>query len=102
MGISDFLKYLLQKDAVWAKGNVIPGFDPAVWRRDSMGSVMRYSDYGDRDSGYGWEIDHTHPDGPDELWNLRPLYWRNNVTKSDKLPAFSFASFINSYGKGSK
>ena len=95
MGISDFLKGFLQKDTVWAKGIPIPGYDSAVWRRDSTGSVMRYSDYGDRDSAYGWEIDHIHPDGPDELWNLQPLYWLNNARKSDKLPTTTFSSFMD-------
>jgi len=70
--------------SVWAKGQICPGYDPSVWRRDSIGSVIRFSDYGNRDSEYGWEKDHIDPNGPDELWNLQPLHWLNNVRKSDQ------------------
>ncbi|MFZ0887385.1 MAG: HNH endonuclease signature motif containing protein [Candidatus Binataceae bacterium] len=87
---SDLLKGILQKDEVWAKGRVIPNFDPSVWRWDSYGSVMRYSDYGQTPE-YGWEIDHIDPDGSDELWNLQPLNWLNNRRKSDK----SAPDFLN-------
>tara|TARA_B100000315_G_C14105946_1_gene375952 strand:+ start:74 stop:367 length:294 start_codon:yes stop_codon:yes gene_type:complete len=69
--------------AVWAKGRPIPGYDPAVWRHDDYGSVIRYSDYGNRDSDYGWERDHypipASTGGPDTVDNLRPLHWRNNT-----------------------
>ncbi|MGO8802274.1 HNH endonuclease signature motif containing protein [Candidatus Binatus sp.] len=86
---------LFRKDAVWLKGAVIPGYDPTVWRRDSMGSVIRYSDYGDRESEYGWEQDHIDPDGPDDLRNLQPLHWRNNAWKSDKpLSSTPFADLL--------
>jgi hypothetical protein len=46
---------------------------------------MRYAEYG-QTSAFGWEYDHIDPDGPDELWNLQPLYWLNNRRKSDKSP----------------
>jgi hypothetical protein len=85
----------LRKDAVWQKGRAMIAHDPNVWRMDSMGGVMRYADYGNRDSAFGWEIDHIDPNGPDELWNLQPLYWRNNARKSDQpLDALSFAMFL--------
>lgn len=80
------LNALTRKDQVWAKGYMIAGYDPAVWRRDSMGSAIRYADYGDRDSEYGWEMDHIDPNGPDDLRNLQPLHWRTNARKSDKTP----------------
>lgn len=69
------------KLAVWNKGEVISGSDPALWRRDANRSVIRFSDYGDRSSEYGWEIDHIIPDalgGMNALSNLRPLHWRTN------------------------
>jgi hypothetical protein len=71
-----------RKLAVWAKGEIIQGFDPAVWRRDAFGSVMRYGDYGDRNLTNGWEIDHIHPSallGSDDISNLRPLNCTNNA-----------------------
>lgn len=73
---------------VWAKGSVIPGFSSNIWRWDRCGSVMKFSDYGNRDSKYGWEIDHITPvayNGDDKINNLQPLNWENNLKKSDSL-----------------
>lgn len=68
---------------VWQKATPIIGYDPAVWRRDQYGYTIRYADYGDRSSEFGWEIDHISPSflgGGDELGNLRPLHWRKNAS----------------------
>ncbi len=49
---------------------------------------MKWSEHGNRDSKYGWEIDHINPvanGGGDELNNLQPLNWVNNANKGDKL-----------------
>jgi hypothetical protein len=76
------------KRAVWNKGSIIPGFDSSIWRRDKCGATMKYSDHGNRNSDYGWEIDHINPvsnGGGDELSNLQPLHWKNNADKADKL-----------------
>ena len=71
---------------VWMKGNIAPGQDGAVFRTDSMGSTMKYSEHGNRDSDVGWEIDHIIPNGDSSTPNLQPLQWRNNVEKGDKMP----------------
>jgi hypothetical protein len=69
---------------VWVKGT--PSTDPDNWRKDACGAWMRFQDYGNRNSEYGWEIDHiiAAKDGEkddDSLHNLQPLHWRNNVAK---------------------
>ena len=50
---------------------------------------MKFSDYGNRDEDKrGWEIDHINPisnGGGDEIGNLQPIYWENNMAKGDKL-----------------
>jgi len=72
---------MIQK--VWEKGQVVSGNDPNVWRKDECGAWIGRQSYGNRNSKYGWEIDHISPGGPDTLSNLRPLQWENNVDKSD-------------------
>lgn len=72
--------------AVWNKGRIIPNYPPDVWRWDKCGSVMKFSDYGNRNSDNGWEIDHIDPasnGGSDFLFNLQPLNWKNNAAKGD-------------------
>ena len=74
---------LQQRLAVWNKGKIVPNNDASEWRKDACNAWIGWSHYGNRDSQYGWEIDHIDPDGGDNLSNLRPLQWENNVAKSD-------------------
>ncbi len=77
-----------QKKEVWKKGIPIYGESPDVWRKDTCGAKIKWSEHGNRDSSYGWEIDHINPvsnGGGDEIWNLQPLYWKNNLDKGDSL-----------------
>ncbi len=70
---------------VWNKGATDSTNDSNVWRRDECGAWMCFSQYGNRNSPYGWEIDHItsqNHNGPDSLSNLRPLQWQNNLSKS--------------------
>lgn len=71
--------------AVWRKGGAIKGYDPNVWRHDDFNNPIKFTDYGNRNSVYGWEIDHIVPvaqRGPDDLSNLRPLQWEVNVGRN--------------------
>ena len=80
------------KLAVWAKARSIESegnFPAHMWRRDICGSAIRYSDHGDRNAEFGWEIDHlvpTNRGGTDDLWNLQPLHWKHNAAKGDTYP----------------
>lgn len=69
---------------VWKKGKSVGGNDPDVWRQDECGAWIQRSQYGNRASQYGWEVDHiTSQDhgGSDAPSNLRPLQWENNASK---------------------
>jgi hypothetical protein len=69
--------------AVWNKGRIIQNSNPDQWRQDTCGAWIARNQYGNRDSDYGWEIDHIDPNGGDAISNLQPLQWENNVAKSD-------------------
>jgi hypothetical protein len=70
------------KDAVWRKGKKIAGKNPDEYRKCSIsGKVIRYSHYGNNKSRYNWDIDHIisrNQNGPDDLWNLQPVYASKN------------------------
>ena len=71
---------------VWEKGTVVPTFNSDEWRKDQCGAWIGRKYYGDRDSDYGWEIDHIKPvadGGTNLLSNLRPLQWENNAEKQE-------------------
>ncbi len=69
--------------AVWSKGRIVHPYNPNLWRKDSCGAWMKREEYGNRQSSTGWEVDHINPNGGDNLSNLQPLQWENNVAKSD-------------------
>ena len=74
-----------RKKAVWLKGHPIAGRDRDKWRRDDFGNVIQYSQYGNRDSRFGWEFDHIRAvadGGTDDISNLRPLHWEANVKQN--------------------
>ncbi len=79
------------KRSVWDKGiiEIHDDKDKDVWRRDICGNAIKYSEHGNTNSDYGWEIDHINPSangGSDDLANLQPLQWENNRQKGDTYP----------------
>lgn len=74
-----------QIQQVWETGEITPNNDSNIFRKDQCGAWIERKQYGNRDSTFGWEIDHIKPEsagGTSALSNLRPLQWENNVAKS--------------------
>ena len=83
----------------WERANPVDGEDKNEVRRDASGAIIHYSDYKNRNSDYGWEIDHIYPrirleeaHVPEVLIcntrNLRPMNWKNNVSKGSDYPSY--------------
>lgn len=92
MGFSDTII-----EQVWNKATAVRGIDANLFRKDSCGAWIKHDDYGNRDSGAGWEIDHIIPvskGGADESSNLRPLHWMNNAARGDG----ELQCVVSSYG----
>lgn len=71
---------------VWEKGHTVQNNDSKKWRKDDCEAWIHRLAYGDRNSQYGWEIDHITPEpkgGTDDPSNLRPLQWQNNAARQE-------------------
>jgi len=84
---------------LWEKATKFENYDSTKWRKDASGAWIAYSQYGNRQSTYGWEVDHIVPKSKledagasqeeiDNPLNLRPYNWANNDSKSDDYPEF--------------
>jgi hypothetical protein len=69
-------------DDVWRKGKKDDN-SGLVWRKDDCTAWIKYDEYGDRDSRFGWEVDYIDPTKGDSIDNKRPFHWKNYIAKSD-------------------
>ncbi len=77
-----------QKLVAWQKATVVPGYNSANYRKDRYGAWIKWGDYGNTSSKWGWEVDHIYPvsrGGTDNPDNLQALHWKNNRAKGDSI-----------------
>lgn len=50
-----------ERRMIWNEGQVVPGCDPTMWRKDQCGAFIKWDKYGGRSDrcNNGWEIDHN-------------------------------------------
>lgn len=79
------------KELVWGHSTKVKGYDPDLFRKDSAGAWISFGEFGNRNSQYGWEVDHIYPTslgGDDQIENLRAMQWENNVSKGNDYPVY--------------
>ena len=82
---------------VWDKAEKVSGNNEQNgFRKDQCTAWIRSDDYGNRNSKYGWEIDHIKAqsnNGGDNISNLRPLHWKNNAARqNDRLKKIVYSA----------
>lgn len=78
-------------NSAWERATKVDNFDANQFRKDACGAWIIRSHYGQRDSVYGWEVDHVYPQsmgGGDDIENLRAMQWENNMSKGDDYPDY--------------
>ncbi len=81
---------VLKRNA-WSHTTPVGGHANAwEFRKDKLGNLVRYADYGNRKSPFGWELDYIVPralGGSSDPENLQALHWRATAARSDNVPA---------------
>lgn len=65
-------------ERVWQSAQIIPGNDPAVWRKDERGAWIHRLAYRNRNTEFGWEIaDCAYTLRAFGMASLKPMQWQN-------------------------
>lgn len=96
----EFMSLNNLKDIAWRSAQVVTGSDPDHMRQDACGAWIAYEDFNNRESMFGWEIEHIYPsfrlkrlNVPEKLWdnelNIRALHWKNHQSKGGSYPMYT-------------
>jgi hypothetical protein len=78
------------KRAAWARTSPAGQLKSWEFRRDCLGNLVRYADFGNRHSPFGWELDSLVPwalGGSTDPENLQALNWKATAARDDRVPA---------------
>jgi hypothetical protein len=78
------------KRAAWARTSPVSG-QLASWefRKDVLGNLVRYADFGNRHSPFGWELDFIISrslGGSTDPENIQALHWKANAARTEVPP----------------
>lgn len=84
------------KRSAWSRTSPVGGHTNAwEFRKDRLGNMVRWADYGNRKSPFGWELDYVEPKsvgGNNSPDNLQALHWRATAARSSNIPAALLAA----------
>ena len=93
--MADYSKEQIEEAWLKATPFLVNGEPSKEWRKDPCGAWIYYDHYGNKDSAFGWTIDHTIPkslykdNGYDSTpLNRRAMHWKNNESKSNDFPQY--------------
>jgi len=75
------------KRAAWARTSPVSvQLNSWEFRKDCLGNLVRYADFGNRHSPFGWELDYIVPralGGASDSDNLQALHWKATAAKNE-------------------
>ena len=78
------------KRAAWARTSPVSEHANSwEFRKDCLGNLVRYNDYGRRNSPFGWELELLVPQrlgGSTDAENLQALHWKASAARSEAIP----------------
>ena len=77
------------KRACWAKTSPVSGqINSWEFRKDCLGNLLRYADFGNRHSPFGWELEYIVParlGGSNSPENLQALQWKAAAARGERI-----------------
>lgn len=78
------------KRACWARTSPVSGqMNAWEFRKDCLGNMVRYGDFNNRHSPFGWELDYIVPSsagGSTNPDNLQALHWKSAARSEQAVP----------------
>ena len=70
------------KRQAWARTSPVSSANAWDIRKDCLGNLVRYTDFGNRHSPFGWELEYIGDSSPS---NLQALNWKAVAARSEHI-----------------